>query len=69
MAAEKKSTLDERIARAKAELDAKHGPGPFDCQFCGVATERPCAMANCMRCQNFGYYPPGAARVGEVPKC
>ena len=57
----KKSTLDEQIARARAELDARRGPGPFDCDFCGIATKQPCSLACCMECQNFGYYPPRAA--------
>lgn len=28
-----------------------------DCNFCGVQTETPCVLRNCMECQNFGYYP------------
>lgn len=55
--AERKSTLEEQVARARARLDEQHGPGPFDCEFCGINTKHPCVLANSLECQNFGYYP------------
>lgn len=64
---ERKSTLEEQIARATTELDARRGPGPFDCRFCGIRTKHPCVLQNCMECQNFGYYPPKSEGGGREP--